>query len=39
MYKKVDSKLDFVKNENEVLEFWRQNDIVNKGLKLNEGSD
>ena len=22
MYKKVDTKLDFVKNENEVLEFW-----------------
>ncbi|MBQ8908702.1 MAG: isoleucine--tRNA ligase [Clostridia bacterium] len=39
MYNKVDTKLDFLKNEDKILEFWEKNDIVNKGLKLNEGSD
>ncbi len=39
MYKKVDSKLDFVKNENEVLQFWESEKIIEKGLKLNEGSE
>lgn len=38
MYKKVDTKLDFVKNEKEVLEFWKKNDIIKKGLHLNENS-
>lgn len=39
MYKKVDTKLDFVKNENEVLEFWKSANIIKKGLELNKGSD
>ncbi len=39
MYNKVETKLDFLKNENKILEFWEKNDIINKGLKLNENSD
>ena len=39
MYNKVDTKLDFLKNEDKILKFWEEHDIINKGLKLNEGSD
>ena len=39
MYKKVDSKLDFVKNEQEVLDFWHREDIIKKGLDLNKNSN
>ena len=38
MYKKVDSKLDFLKNEQEVLEFWEKNGIVKKALEQNKDS-
>ncbi len=37
MYKSVDSALNFVKREKEVLEFWEKNKIFEKSLKLNEG--
>lgn len=39
MYNKVETKLDFIKNEDKILKFWEENDIINKGLKLNEGSE
>ena len=39
MYNKVDSKLDFLGNEQKILDFWAKNDIINKGLDLNKGSD
>ena len=39
MYKKVDSKLDFVANENKILKFWEDNKIIYKGLDLNKNSD
>ena len=39
MYKKVESKLDFVGNENKILKFWEENKIINKGLNLNKNSD
>ena len=39
MYKKVESKLDFVANENKILKFWEENDIIKKGLMLNKNSD
>lgn len=38
MYKKVDTKLDFVGNEEEVLSFWKEKGIIEKGLHLNENS-
>ena len=39
MYNKIETKLDFIKNEEKILEFWAKNDIINKGLDLNKGSD
>ena len=38
MYKSVDSKLDFIKNEKEVLNFWKENNIFKKSLNKNEGN-
>ena len=37
MYKKVDTGLDFVEREKEVLEFWKENDIFKKSIEKNEG--
>ncbi len=39
MYKKVEAKLDFVANEQRVLKFWEENNIIKKGLELNKNSD
>ena len=30
MYRKVDSKLDFVGNEEKVLKFWKENKIIDE---------
>ncbi len=38
MYKKVDTSLNFVSREKEVLDFWNQNKIFEKSLKEREGS-
>ena len=38
MYRKVDSKLDFVGNEEKILKFWKENNIVDKALSLNKDS-
>lgn len=38
MYKKVDSKLDFVGSEEKILKFWQENNIVDKALNLNKES-
>ncbi|MBT3589273.1 MAG: isoleucine--tRNA ligase [Candidatus Marinimicrobia bacterium] len=35
--KKVNSKIDFVQNEHEILEFWAENNIFTKRVKQNEG--
>ncbi|MBA7706174.1 hypothetical protein ES703_115021 [subsurface metagenome] len=37
MYKKVDSKVDLVKLEEKILDFWKKNDIFKKSLKKSEG--
>ncbi len=37
MYDKVSTSLDFVKNEKEVLDFWKKNDIFEKSIKIREG--
>lgn len=37
MYKKVDADFNFVERENEVLEFWKQNNIFEKSIKNREG--
>lgn len=36
MYNKVDGKLDFLKNEENVLTFWDENHIVKKALEQNK---
>ena len=36
MYNKVDTKLDFVSRELEVVDFWKKNDILKKIIKQNE---
>lgn len=37
MYKKVDTALDFVGREKEILKFWKENEIFEKSVKKNEG--
>ena len=36
MYDKVSTKLDFISNELEIIDFWKKHDIFNKTLKQNE---
>ncbi len=38
MYKPVDSNLNFVEREKEILEFWKQNNIFEKSVAKNEGA-
>jgi isoleucyl-tRNA synthetase len=39
MYKKVSTSLDFVSREKEVLQFWKDNDVFKKSIKLREGAE
>lgn len=39
MYNKVDTNLNFVDREAEVLKFWKENDIANKCITKREGCD
>ncbi len=39
MYKKITTDMNFVERENEVLKFWKENDIVKKSFRLREGCD
>ena len=39
MYNKVDTNLNFVQREAEVLKFWKENDIANKCITNREGCD
>ncbi len=38
MYNKVDTSLNFVEREKEVLEFWKQNGIFKKNIDKNQGN-
>ena len=38
MYKKVDTSLNFLEREKEVLSFWKENKIFKKNEQLNSGS-
>ena len=38
MYKPVDSNLNFVEREKEVLEYWKENKIFEKSIEKNEGN-
>ena len=37
MYKKVDTSLNFLDREKEVLDFWRENDVYKKSERKNVG--
>ena len=37
MYKKVDTSLNFLDREKEVLEFWKENEIFEKNVAENDG--
>ncbi|MBQ8882660.1 MAG: isoleucine--tRNA ligase [Clostridia bacterium] len=39
MYKKINGDMNFVSRENEVLEFWRENDIFNKTLEQTKDGE
>ncbi|MDE6356158.1 MAG: isoleucine--tRNA ligase [Clostridia bacterium] len=39
MYKKVDTSLDFVEREKEVIEFWKQNKIFEQSVEKNENAE
>ena len=39
MYKSVDAKVDFPKQEEEVLEFWKKNDTFRKSVAQREGAE
>ncbi len=39
MYKKVDTSLNFVEREKEIIDFWKQNEIFEKSVKKNEGGE
>ena len=39
MYKSVDPKVDFPKQEEEVLKFWEKNDTFKKSVSQREGSE
>lgn len=39
MYNKVDTNLNFVDREAEVLKFWKENDIANKCITNRDGCD
>ena len=39
MYKPVDTNLNFVEREKEVLQFWKDNQIFEKSVALNEGKE
>ena len=38
-FKPVDTKVDFPKQEEEVLKFWQDNDIFKKSVSQREGAD
>ncbi len=39
MYKKVDSKNNFVTMEKSILALWKEKNIINKNFQMNEGSE
>ena len=39
MYKPVDTNLDFVEREKEILKFWKDNAVFEKSVELNKGKE
>ena len=38
MYKKVDTNLDFISREKDIIEFWKENGVFEKSIAKNEGN-
>ncbi len=39
MYKKVDTNLNFLEREKEIIKFWNENSIFEQSIKKNEGNE
>ena len=39
MYKKVDTSLNFVEREKEIIEFWKKNGVFEESIKASEGGE
>ena len=39
MYKKVDTTMNFVEREKEIVKFWKENGVFNESVEKNEGCD
>ncbi|NCA67137.1 MAG: isoleucine--tRNA ligase, partial [Clostridia bacterium] len=39
MYNKVDTTLNFCDRENQIIDFWKQNDVFKLSVKKNEGKE
>lgn len=39
MYKKVDTSLNFVDREKEIIEFWKQNNVFEESIEKSEGGE
>lgn len=39
MYNKVETNLNFVEREKQILSYWKENNIFNKSLEQNEGKE
>ncbi|MGN0805177.1 MAG: isoleucine--tRNA ligase [Candidatus Coproplasma sp.] len=39
MYNKVDTSLNFVEREKEIIDFWKKNDVFEQSIAKNEGAE
>ena len=39
MYKKIDQNKQFTQMEKEIRDFWKDNEIMEKNLKMNDGKE
>ncbi len=39
MYQKVDTTLNFVEREKEIIDFWKKNEVFEKSIEKNEGGE
>ena len=39
MYRKVDTSLNFIEREKEIISFWKENGIFEQSVERNEGGE
>ena len=39
MYKKVETNLNFLEREKEIIKFWEENEVFKKSIEVNEGKE